>query len=71
MTMQAMKSIKAYYTKRGFNIVELRTYQKFELDQAALADMEIELNASVINEHVPYIESLNRTMKERVRCMYR
>ena len=61
MTMQAMKSIKAYYTNRGFNIVELRTYQKFELDQAALADMEIELNASVRNDHVPDIERLNRT----------
>ena len=68
--MQAMKSIKAYYTKRGFNIVELRTYQKFELDQAALADMEIELNASVRNDHVPDIERLNRTTKEQVQYVY-
>ena len=69
--MQAMNSIKYYYANMSFEIVDLRKYQQFEPSQAALADMEIELNASVINEHVPYIESLNRTMKERVRCMYR
>ena len=69
--MQAMNSIKYYYANMSFEIVDLRKNQQFELSQAALADMEIELNASVINEHVPDIESLNRTMKERVRCMYR
>ena len=31
LTMQAMKSIKSYYTKRGFKIVELRSDQQFEL----------------------------------------
>ena len=71
MTMQAMNSIKYYYANMSFEIVDLRKYQQFEPSQAALADMEIELNASVINEHVPDIESLNRTMKERVWCMYR
>ena len=71
MTMQAMNSIKYYYANMSFKIVDLSKYQQFEPSQAALADMEIELNASVINEHVPDIESLNRTMKERVRCMYR
>ena len=29
MTMQAMRLIKAYYAKRGFNIVEIRVDQNF------------------------------------------
>ena len=61
-----MKSIKAYYVKRGFNIVGLRVDHKFEPDQAALTDMELELNTSVSNKHVPDIECLNRAMKERI-----
>ena len=39
LIMQAMKSIKAYYTKRGFKIVKLRAYQKLEPAQVALTDM--------------------------------
>ena len=41
INMQAMNSIKAYYTNMGFKIVELRADQQFEPAQAALADMEI------------------------------
>ena len=67
LTMHAMKSIKAYYEKRGFDIVELRSDQKFEPARAAFSNMDIELNASVRNDHVPDIECLNRTMKERIR----
>ena len=66
LTIQAMNSIKAYYAKGGFKIVELREDHKFELARAALADMEIELNASIRNKHVPDIQRLNRTMKERI-----
>ena len=47
LTMQAMKSIKAKYAKRGYKIVKLRVDQQFEPTQAALANMEIEQNASV------------------------
>ena len=65
-----MKSIKAYYANRGFKIVELREYQKFEPEQSALANMNIELNASVQNKHIPDIELLNRTMKERIWSVY-
>ena len=64
--MQSMKSVKAYYEKRSFNIVVLRAYKKFEPARSALADMDIEFNASVSNEHIPEIERLNRTMKERI-----
>ena len=64
--MQDMNSIKAYYANRGFKIVELRKDRQFEPARAALADVDIELNASVRNEHVPEIERLNRTMKERI-----
>ena len=64
--MQAMKSINAYHVKRGFNIVGLRAYQKFEPYQAALTDMDIDLKTSVSNEHVPDNERLNRAMKERI-----
>ena len=64
--MQAIKSIKAYHVKRGFNVVGLRVYQKFEPEQAALTDMDIDLKTSVSNKHVPDIERLNRAMKERI-----
>ena len=53
--MLAMKQIRAYYAKRGFKIVEIRADWKFEPAQAALADMEIDLNASVRNKHIPKI----------------
>ena len=66
LTVQAMKSTKAYYAKRGFKIVELRADQKFESSRAALSDMDIELNVSVRNKHVPEIERLNITMKEKI-----
>ena len=69
LTMQAMKSINAYYSKRVFKIVELRSDHKFELAREALADMEIDLNASARNEHVPEIERLNRTTKDRIRSV--
>ena len=61
-----MNSIKAYYENRGFNIVDLRADRKFEPAWLALADMQIELNASIRNEHIPEIERLNSTMKERI-----
>ena len=32
--------------------------------------MEIELNTSIQNEHVPEIERLNRTMKEHIWSVY-
>ena len=70
LRIQSMKSIKDYYLKRGFKIFKLRSDQQFELTQAALSDMHIELNASVRNEHVPEVERLNRNMKERIRSVY-
>ena len=42
----------------------------FEPDRAALAHMQIDLNASVKNEHVPEIERLNRAMNEHIRLVY-
>ena len=63
LMMQAMNSIKAYYGKWGFRIVDLRADHKFEPAQAALAEMEIDLIASIRNKHVPEIEHLNSTMK--------
>ena len=63
LTIQSMKSIKAYYAKRGFKIVEMRADHKFEPAQAALAKMGIDLDASVGNEHVLEVERLNMTMK--------
>ena len=65
-----MNFIKAQYMKWGFKIVELRADQQFESAQSALTNMEIQLNASVQNEHVPDIERLNSTMKERVWSVY-
>ena len=53
LMIRAMKSIKAYYVKRGFKIAELRADQQFEPAQVALADIRIELNASIRNEHIP------------------
>ena len=65
-----MKSINAYYVKRGFDIVELRENQQFLLARAVLADMDIDLNTFIKNKHVPEIECLNKTMKEWILSMY-
>ena len=62
--------MKSYYVKRGFKILELRADQQFEPAQSVLSDMEIELNASIRNEHIPEIKHLNRTMKEQIRSVY-
>ena len=53
LTMQTMKSIKAYYAKRGLKIVELRADQKFKPSLVAIAKMHNKLNASVRYEHAP------------------
>ena len=58
LKMQAIKSIQAYYAKKGFKIALLREYQQFEMAQAALGHMQIDLNASVRNAHFPKIDRL-------------
>ena len=70
LTKQAMKSMNAYYVMRGFKIVELRADQKFEPAQAALSGMQIEMDGYVRDEHIPEIECLNKTIKERIWYVY-
>ena len=39
LTIQAMESIQAYYKKRGFKIVKLRSDQQFKPSRVLLAHM--------------------------------
>jgi hypothetical protein len=66
-----VKKVKALYAQRGFKIQTFMMDGEFECLPADLADMQINLNDVVSNdEHVPEIERRQRTVKERVRCVW-
>jgi hypothetical protein len=50
--------------------VECRGDYEFEATQDGLAEMQIMLNATSRDEHVPEIERYNRTIKDRVRSAF-
>ena len=51
--------------------MKLRVDQKFEPARASITYMEIEINTLLQNEHVTYIERLNKTAKERIWSVYK
>jgi hypothetical protein len=50
--------------------VECRGDYEFEATRDGLAEMQIMLNATSQDEHVPVIERYNRTVKDRVRSAF-
>ena len=66
----SIKLIKRLYATRGLRITQMVMDGQFENLRADLADMQIVLNTTSNDEHVPDIERHIRTMKERVRSTY-
>jgi Reverse transcriptase (RNA-dependent DNA polymerase) len=68
--LEGIRQTKNLYNSRGFTIVECRGDYEFEATRDGLAEMQIMLNATSRDEHVPEIERYNRTIKDRVRSAY-
>ena len=67
-----LKTKKAIYQVRGFNIIAIATDNAFEPMKQNLdfIDLKIPLNITSEDEHEPYIERFNRTLKERYRMCF-
>lgn len=65
----ALRVIKATYSSRGFTIVAIAADNGFNalLQNEAFIQLEIPLNLTAEDEHEPYVERFNRTIKEMVR----
>ena len=68
--MKCMRELKALYQQRGFNITVAIMDLQFEPLRIPLAEIGIMLNTVAEDEHVPEQERWNRTIKERIRCLY-
>ena len=58
------------YNKAGFRITELHVDPEFKFLKEVMKDIDIELNCSSAQEHVPDIERSIRVIKERFRALY-
>jgi hypothetical protein len=66
----AVHQIKSVYAKRGFKVVTALMDGEFECLRAQLADLQITLNVTARDEHVPEAECRIRTLKERCRSIF-
>jgi hypothetical protein len=64
----ALKHVIHLYNSRGFNVQWLLTDRAFEHLRPALTSLNVHLNTTSANEHVPEIERFIRVIKERVRA---
>jgi hypothetical protein len=58
------------YATRGFKVTIVLGDGQFESMRGEIADMGALLNVVSEGKHVPEIERHNRTIKDRVRCIY-
>jgi hypothetical protein len=64
--------LRKYNSKRGFNIVSINCDQEFcPIMERVADDLDVEMNYTMTDEHVPEAEHNNRTIKERVRAIYK
>jgi hypothetical protein len=68
--LEGIRQTKNLYNSRGFTIVECHGDYEFEATRNRLAEMQIMLNATSRDEHVPEIEQYNRTIKDQVRSAF-
>jgi hypothetical protein len=68
--MTAIKQVLMIYKKRGFTVKMIAMDMEFKPLRGQLSEAGVELNTSSNDEHVPEIERHNRTLKERMRCVY-
>ena len=67
-----LKTIKAIYQVRGFNIISIAVDNAFEpmKQNSDFIDLKIPLNITSEDEHEPYIEWFNITLKEQCRMCF-
>ena len=70
--VKLLKYIKCIYAARGFNIVSIAADNAFEpmKTDPDFVILNIALNVCSADEHEPFIERFNRTLKERCRMCY-
>jgi hypothetical protein len=67
--LAAIRRVISIYTSRGFTVRWLLTDRAFEHLRPALLELDVHLNVTAANEHVPEIERFIRVIKERVRAV--
>ena len=68
---KAIDKVFRFYNQRGFQIKQMNVDRQFESIMADVADnLDIEMNYTSADEHVPEAERNNRTIEERVRATY-
>jgi hypothetical protein len=65
--LEGICQTKNVYNSRGFKVVECRGDHEFKMARDGLAEMQIMLNTTARDEHVPEIERYNQTVKDCVR----
>jgi hypothetical protein len=68
--MIAIKQVSKIYRRRGFWVTNMSMDGQFESIRGDLAELQINLNITSANEHVPEVERYIRTLKERTRAVY-
>jgi hypothetical protein len=68
---KALDAVLRQYNKAGYRIESIHCDQEFRplMDQVA-DELDVEMNYTTTDEHVPEAERNNRTIKERVRAAY-
>jgi transcription elongation factor len=64
--LNAIKQVRGIYMKQGFKLTTLLSDGQFESIRVELAKLQITLNVTSQNEHVPEIERHICKLKERV-----
>ncbi len=68
---RALDCILRAYNKAGFFIERIYADQEFKPNMAAIIDnLDIEINFTSTDEHVPEAERNNRTLQERIRAIF-
>ena len=67
-----LKTVKTIYQDKGFNIIAIAVDNAFEptKQNPDFIDLKIPLKITSEDEHEPYIERFNRTLKERCRMFF-
>ena len=70
--LNAIKTTIGTYESRGFTVKTIAADNQFECLRDDLMGLNnpVNLNTTATDEHEPFIERSNRTVKERIRCIF-
>ena len=70
--LNAVKTVLGIYKVRGFKVKQVFADNQFKCieDDLLKLDDPVTVNITAADEHVPRVERNNRTVKERVRCVF-